>query len=74
MWAGEGVEEGGGRVGRCRAGKVSGSKGAEVEGERIILLLVTMNMRTKEGEKDGKKEKGESREKREKVVRKGRKS
>ena len=53
---------------------MSGSKGAELEGERTILLLVTMNMRTKEGEKDGKKEKGESREKREKVVRKGRKS
>ena len=74
MWAEEGVEEGWGRVGRDRAGRVSGSNGAEVEGERTILLLVTMNMRTKEGEKDGKKENGESREKREKVVRKGRKS
>ena len=57
MRAEEGVEEGWGRVGReDRAGRVSGSNGAEVEGERTILLLVTMNMRTKEGKKDGKKE------------------
>ena len=49
MWAGEGVEEGRGRVGRGRAGKVSGSKGAEVEGERTILLFVAMNMKMKDG-------------------------
>ena len=73
--------------GRGRAGKLSGSKGAEVEGERTILLPVTMNMRTKEGKKDGKKKnrtchhihekeegKRESRKEREKVARKERKS
>ena len=54
MWAEEGIEEGWGRVGRDRAGRVSGSNGAEVEGERTILLLVTMNMKTKDGKKENR--------------------
>ena len=54
LWAEEGIEEGWGRVGRDRAGRVSGSNGAEVEGERTILLLVTMNMRTKDGKKENR--------------------
>ena len=49
MWAEEGIEEGWGRVGRDRAGRVSGSNGAEVEGERTILLFVAMNMKMKDG-------------------------
>ena len=40
--------------GRGRAGKVSGNKGAEVEGERTILLPVTMNEGRKEGWKEEK--------------------
>ena len=53
---------------------MSGSKGAEVEGERIILLLVTTNMRTKEGKKDGKKENRTCHRIHEKEEGKGRKS
>ena len=54
MWAEEGVEEGWGRVGRDRAGRVSGSNGAEVEGERTILLY--LHEHENEGRKEGWKE------------------